>query len=73
MLLTLTCKEFLVLELLVAHQRTTVSRADLIEYGWGDDPASNVLDGVIVQLRRKLRDPPMIHTVPRLGYRIDPA
>ena len=25
------------------------------------------------RLRRKLRDPPMIHTVPRLGYRIDPA
>jgi two-component system, OmpR family, response regulator len=72
-LLTLTGKEFLVLELLVARKRTTVSRADLIEHGWGDDPASNVLDGVIAQLRRKLRDPPMIHTEPRAGYRIDPA
>jgi DNA-binding response OmpR family regulator len=74
-LLTLTGKEFAVLELLVARQRTPVTRAELIEHAWErmDDPASNVLDVVIAQLRRKLHDPPMIHTEHRIGYRIDPS
>jgi DNA-binding response OmpR family regulator len=74
-LLTLTSKEFAVLDLLVERQRTPVSRAELIEHAWDrlDDPASNVLDVVIAQLRRKLHDPPMIHTEHKVGYRIDPA
>ncbi|MFC4858816.1 response regulator transcription factor [Actinophytocola glycyrrhizae] len=74
-LLTLTRKEFDVLQLLVAHQRAPVGRADLIGQVWDPyvDPASNVLDVVITQLRRKLRHPPMIHTVRGVGYRIEPA
>jgi DNA-binding response OmpR family regulator len=74
-LLTLTSKEFAVLDLLVERQRTPVSRAELIEHAWDrmDDPASNVLDVLIAQLRRKLHDPPMIHTEHKVGYRIDPA
>jgi two-component system, OmpR family, response regulator len=72
-LLTLTSKEFAVLQLLVARQRTSVTRAELIEHAWDDPPASNVLDVVIAQLRRKLHRPPMIHNEPRVGYRIDPA
>lgn len=74
-LLTLTGKEFDVLRLLVAAQRTPVNRADLIKEVWDPfvDPASNVLDVVITQLRRKLRHPPMIHTVRGFGYRVEPA
>jgi two-component system OmpR family response regulator len=74
-LLTLTGKEFDVLHHLVARQRTPVGRTELIRQVWDPlvDPASNVLDVVITQLRRKLRNPPMIHTVRGIGYRIDPT
>jgi DNA-binding response OmpR family regulator len=74
-LLTLTGKEFDVLHHLAARQRTPVARTDLIREVWDPfvDPASNVLDVVITQLRRKLRNPPMIHTVRGIGYRIDPT
>jgi DNA-binding response OmpR family regulator len=74
-LLTLTGKEFAVLSYLVARQGRPVGRAELIEQCWDQmaDPASNVLDVVITQLRRKLRQPPMVHTVRGVGYRIDPA
>lgn len=74
-LLTVTSKEFDVLHLLVARQRTPVGRSELIKEVWDPfvDPASNVLDVVIAQLRRKLRNPPMIHTVRGFGYRVEPA
>jgi two-component system OmpR family response regulator len=74
-LLTLTSKEFDVLRHLVTRQRTPVGRMELIREVWDPfvDPASNVLDVVITQLRRKLRNPPMIHTVRGIGYRIDPT
>jgi two-component system, OmpR family, response regulator len=74
-LLTLTGKEFDVLRHLVARQRQPVGRSELLREVWDPfvDPASNVLDVVITQLRRKLRNPPMIHTVRGFGYRIEPA
>jgi two-component system, OmpR family, response regulator len=72
-LLTLTRKEFAVLEHLLSTPGQTVSRADLIHNAWDEmaEPASNVLDVLISQLRRKLRDPPLIHTVRTVGYVID--
>ncbi|MEC3979287.1 response regulator transcription factor [Amycolatopsis sp. H20-H5] len=74
-LLTLTRTQFTVLELLVSRQGTPVSRTELIEQGWDEmaNPASNVLDVLIAQLRRKLHTPPMLHTVRGFGYRVDPA
>ncbi|WP_238017841.1 response regulator transcription factor [Dactylosporangium sp. AC04546] len=73
-LLTLTRKEFLVLERLMTAPGEPVSRHQLISYAWDEmaDPASNVLDVVIAQLRRKLRDPPLIRTVRGTGYLISP-
>ncbi|GAB3156714.1 response regulator transcription factor [Micromonospora sonneratiae] len=73
-LLTLTPKEFLVLERLMTVPGQSVSRHELISYAWDEmaDPASNVLDVVMAQLRRKLRDPPLIHTVRGRGYLITP-
>ncbi|WP_236796594.1 response regulator transcription factor [Amycolatopsis sp. GM8] len=74
-LLTLTSKEFAVLELLISQQGQPVSRADLIARCWDAElePRSNLLDVLIAQLRRKLRAPAVIHTVRGVGYRIDPG
>jgi DNA-binding response OmpR family regulator len=73
-LLTLTAKEFAVLEILVTHQGKPVTHGELIAYAWDEmaTPKSNVLPVLVGQLRRKLHQPPMIHTVPEVGYRIDP-
>lgn len=74
-LLGLTSKEFAVLDLLVSRQGTTVTRAELISHAWDhrETPPSNVVDVVIARLRRKLDEPPMIHTEFGLGYRIGPG
>ncbi|TCO54775.1 DNA-binding response OmpR family regulator [Actinocrispum wychmicini] len=71
-LLTLTRKEQLVLERLMTTPGRPVARQELISHAWDEmaDPASNVLDVVIAQLRRKLSDPPLIHTVRGIGYLI---
>ncbi|KAA2267163.1 response regulator transcription factor [Solihabitans fulvus] len=71
-LLTVTRKEFLVLQRLMMTPGRPVSRQQLIEHAWDEaaDPASNVLDVVIAQLRRKLHDPPLIGTVRGIGYQI---
>jgi DNA-binding response OmpR family regulator len=70
-LLILTPKEFGVLEALLTRQPAAVSRAELREHCWDEfaDPASNVVDVVIAQLRRKLGEPGVIHTVRGVGYR----
>jgi DNA-binding response OmpR family regulator len=74
-LLTVTRKEYLVMERLLAATGRPVSRQELIRYAWDEmaDPASNVLDVVIARLRRKLKDPPLIHTVRGSGYRLAPS
>ncbi|WP_067573446.1 response regulator transcription factor [Nocardia acidivorans] len=71
-LLTLTPKEFGVLELLADRAGAVVSRTELIECCWDEmaEPASNVVDVVIAQLRRKLGEPPLIDTVRGVGFTI---
>ena len=71
-LLTVTHKQFLVLELLMANAGRVVPRAELIRHAWDEhlDPTSNVLDVLVGQLRRKLHDPPVVHTVRGVGYRV---
>lgn len=71
-LLTLTVKEFGVLEYLLTRQGDAVSRADIEEHCWDAmaEPMSNVVDVVIAQLRRKLGGPPIIATVRGQGYRL---
>lgn len=73
--LILTPKEFAVLELLAARHGTAVSRADLVEHCWDEmaDPASNVVDVVVAQLRRKLGEPSVVHTVRGVGYMLEGA
>ncbi|MBT2439536.1 response regulator transcription factor [Streptomyces sp. ISL-36] len=74
-LLTLTGREFAVLEVLVARADQAVSRAELIESCWDEmaEPRSNVLEVLVSQLRRKLGDPPLVLTVRGVGYRLAPG
>jgi two-component system OmpR family response regulator len=70
--LTLTGKEFKVLERLVRAAGRPVTRAELIAAAWDElvPPASNVLDVLVAQLRRKLGRPAVLHTVRSVGYLI---
>jgi two-component system, OmpR family, response regulator len=72
-LLSLTAKEYAVLELLLSRAGRPVSREELVEHCWDrlTTPMSNALDVVVSQLRRKLGEPPLIATVRAVGYRID--
>ncbi|QBS43130.1 response regulator transcription factor [Nocardia sp. CS682] len=69
---SLTPKEFAVLELLATRAGHVVSRSELIECCWDEmaEPASNVVDAVIAQLRRKLGPPQVIETVRGTGFMI---
>lgn len=71
-LLTLTTKEFAVLVELASQPGTVISRTHLIETCWDEltDPMSNTVDVHIAGLRRKLGDPPLIHTVRGQGYKV---
>lgn len=71
--LTLTIKEFAVLETLAARPGEAVRRAELIERCWDEltEPNSNVVEVLVSQLRRKLGEPALIHTVRGVGYRLD--
>ncbi|MGL5929859.1 MAG: response regulator transcription factor [Dermatophilaceae bacterium] len=71
--LTLTVKEFGILEHLLRHAGRVVSRAELVEHCWDEfaDPASNVVEVRIRLLRSKIGEPPLIHTVRGAGYVAD--
>jgi DNA-binding response OmpR family regulator len=70
--LTLTRKEFGILEMLAAAEGAVVSAEDLLEHVWDAhaDPFSNIVSVTMARLRRKLGDPPMIETVVGRGYRL---
>ena len=70
--LTLTRKEFGVLECLAAADGAAVSAEELLEHVWDAhaDPFSNTVAVTVGRLRRKLGDPPLIETVIGVGYRL---
>jgi DNA-binding response OmpR family regulator len=70
--LTLTRKEFGVLECLIGADGAPVSAEHLLEHVWDEnaDPFSNTVAVTIARLRRKLGDPPLIETVVGVGYRL---
>jgi DNA-binding response OmpR family regulator len=72
-LLSLTAKEFSVLELLLRRAGAAVPREELVEHCWDEltAPMSNAVDVVVSQLRRKLGPPSPIETVRSVGYRIE--
>jgi DNA-binding response OmpR family regulator len=73
-LLSLTPKEFGVLEELMAAGGDVVSAETLLEKVWDEhaDPFTNAIRITIGTLRRKLGDPPLIETVTGTGYRMIP-
>jgi two-component system, OmpR family, response regulator VanR len=70
--LSLSPKEFGVLEALLAADGAAVSPEELLERVWDEhaDPFTNSVRMTIVTLRRKLGDPPVLHTVRGAGYRV---
>jgi DNA-binding response OmpR family regulator len=70
--LSLTRKEFGVLEMLMAADGALVSAEELLEHVWDAslDPFSNIVSVTMARLRGKLGDPPLIQTVVGRGYRI---
>ena len=72
LLLSLSPKEFAVLDVLMRADGTVVSAEELLEKAWDEnaDPFTNAVRVAVMTLRRKLGDPPVIQTVPGAGYRI---
>ena len=70
--LSLTRKEFGILEMLLAADGAVVSAEQLLEHVWDAhaDPFSNIVSVTMARLRRKLGDPPLIETVVGKGYRM---
>jgi DNA-binding response OmpR family regulator len=70
--LTLTRKEFGVLEVLMRADGDVVSAETLLEKVWDEhaDPFTNAIRITMVTLRKKLGDPPPIETVTGAGYRL---
>ncbi|MFI9592408.1 response regulator transcription factor [Nonomuraea sp. NPDC052265] len=68
----LSKKEFAVLAELMRAQGTVVSAEHLLEKAWDEhaDPFTGAVRLTILKLRRKLADPPVVETVPGVGYRI---
>jgi DNA-binding response OmpR family regulator len=70
--LSLTRKEFGILEMLLAADGALVSAEELLEHVWDAnvDPFSNIVSVTMTRLRRKLGEPPLIETVVGKGYRM---
>ncbi|MER6577436.1 response regulator transcription factor [Nonomuraea sp. NPDC001023] len=68
----LSKKEFAVLAELMRAQGAVVSAEHLLEKAWDEhaDPFTGAVRLTILKLRRKLADPPVVETVPGVGYRI---
>jgi two-component system response regulator VanR len=70
---SLTRKQFAVLEVLVAAEGGVVSAEELLEQAWDEhaDPFTNAVRITVSSLRKRLGAPPIIATVAGVGYRID--
>lgn len=68
--LNLTIKEFAVLRFLLTNSQRVVTRTELIDHCWDEmaEPMSNVVDVKVAQLRKKLGEPSVLHTVRGAGY-----
>ncbi|MGH7497494.1 MAG: response regulator [Gemmatimonadales bacterium] len=72
--LTLTAREFALLECFVLHQDVVLDRATITAHVWDEnhDPFTNTLEVLVRRLRQKIDDPftpKLIHTVRGAGYR----
>ena len=78
--MSLTAREFALLEYLMRHPGRNISRAAIAEQVWRDsavDPEeTNVVDVYVAYLRRKITgdgEAPMLHTVRGVGYILKPG
>lgn len=76
--ISLTTKEFAVLEVLMRGAGTVITRERISQHAWDDnfDPSSNVIDVYIARLRRKIDaegDRPLLETIRGAGYRLGDA
>ena len=74
--ITLTRKEFMLLEYLMRHRGTVLSRGMLMEHVWdmNADPFSNTIEAHILSLRKKLNiheSKDIIKTVSGYGYKFE--
>jgi two-component system response regulator MprA len=71
--LELTRREAELLELLLRNARGVVTRELALEEVWGGEGevTANAVDRYVAYLRRKLGEPPLIHTVRGVGFRLD--
>ncbi|SDR31478.1 response regulator transcription factor [Thermostaphylospora chromogena] len=69
---TLTRREFALLEELLRAQGAVVRTRDLLDRAWDKHytAGTGALRVTVATLRRKLGDPPLIETVPGVGYRL---
>ena len=60
------------LEALMRADHAVLSAEDLLEQAWDEhaDPFTTTVSVTISRLRRKLGEPPIIETIPSVGYRI---
>jgi DNA-binding response OmpR family regulator len=65
-------KELAVLEVLMAADGAVVGPDELLDKVWDEeiDPFTNTVRMTVMTLRRKLGDPPVVHTVRGAGYRV---
>lgn len=70
--LSLSPKEFAVLEYLLTGQGRVISAEELLDRVWDEaaDPFTTTVKATINRLRAKLGDPPVIETLNRSGYRV---
>jgi DNA-binding response OmpR family regulator len=73
--ISLTTKEFAVLEVLMRASGRVLTREYIGEHAWDDnfDPMSNVIDVYVARLRKKVDGPdeiPLLSTVRGAGYRL---
>ena len=71
--ISLTAKEYALLEYLLLNRNHVVSRIDIAERIWDTnmDPASNIIDTYVNFLRKKIEkdfDSKLIHTIVGMGY-----
>ena len=68
--LSLTVKEFALLEYFLRHPDEVLSQETLLEHVWDEmaDPFTNTVRVTISNLRKKLGSPPLIETVAGRGY-----
>jgi two-component system response regulator MprA len=69
--LELTPREAELLRLFLRNPRGVITRELALEEVWDEEATPNAVDRYVAYLRRKLGDPPLIHTVRGVGFRLD--